>query len=90
MPTLAERSLRVALTGVVPDDDPSIIADMQAEIERLRHQLAIAVEALENIAEGNISVTDEMLVSKEALHVAMTRFSQETARTVIASIKGVL
>ena len=39
MPTLAERSLRVALTGVVPDDDPSIIADMQAEIERLQSAL---------------------------------------------------
>ena len=46
MPTLGERSLRVALTGVVPDDDPTIIADMQAEIERLRAILDAAIRIL--------------------------------------------
>jgi hypothetical protein len=40
MPTLADRAMRVALTGIVPDDDPSIIADMQAEIERLTERCA--------------------------------------------------
>ena len=35
MAILAERALRVAMTGVVPDDDPHVIADMQAEIDRL-------------------------------------------------------
>lgn len=36
MRSLVERSLRVVMTGVVPADDPHIIADMQAEIERAR------------------------------------------------------
>ena len=35
-PILSERAMRVALTGVVPDDGHTIIADMQAEIERLK------------------------------------------------------
>jgi hypothetical protein len=36
---MSDRSLRVAMSGVVHDDDPTIIADMQAEIERLQAAL---------------------------------------------------
>ena len=36
---MSDRSLRVAMTGFVHDDDPTIIADMQQEIERLRDEL---------------------------------------------------
>jgi len=32
---LADRALRVAMTGIVPVDDPHIIADMQARIDAL-------------------------------------------------------
>lgn len=35
-PTLSDRAFRVAIHGVVPEDDQSIIADMMAEIDRLR------------------------------------------------------
>ncbi len=35
---LSARSLRVALSGCVPDDDPHIIADMMGEIERLTRE----------------------------------------------------
>ena len=38
MKSLAERLLRVAMTGVVPTDDPHVIADAQAEIERLARE----------------------------------------------------
>lgn len=37
MPTIAERSLRVALSGHVHADDPTIIADMMAIIEARRN-----------------------------------------------------
>lgn len=36
MSTLSERLMKVALLGVVPDDDQHVIADANAEIERLR------------------------------------------------------
>ena len=36
---LGDRSLRVALSGCVQDDDPTIIADMMSEIETLRDLL---------------------------------------------------
>lgn len=39
MPSLAERSLRVAMTGAVPADDPTVIADMQNKINALREAL---------------------------------------------------
>jgi hypothetical protein len=35
MTVLAERALRVAMTGYIPADDPHIIADMQARIDAL-------------------------------------------------------
>lgn len=38
--SLAARSLRVALSGVVSDDDPHIIADMMGRIEELEEQVA--------------------------------------------------
>ena len=38
---LSERSLRVALYGFVPDDDPTIIADMMQEIATLRALLRL-------------------------------------------------
>lgn len=37
--TLADRSLRAAIAGSIPDDDPNLIDDMQAELERLRAAL---------------------------------------------------
>ena len=49
MPTLSDRSLRVAILGVVPDDDPHIIADMQMEIERLTTRCGRLRSALEKI-----------------------------------------
>lgn len=36
MSDLATRAFRVALYGRVPEDDPTIIADLVAEIERLQ------------------------------------------------------
>lgn len=39
MDTIADRSLRVAVLGVVPDDDPHIIADMMCRIEKLEAAL---------------------------------------------------
>ena len=33
---LSDRAMQVALTGEVPEDDPHVIADMMAEIDRLR------------------------------------------------------
>ena len=44
--SMSDRSLRVAMTGVVHDDDPTIIADMQLEIDRLRAELAEARKRL--------------------------------------------
>jgi hypothetical protein len=44
---LSGRSLRVALSGFVHDDDPTIIADMQAEIDRLRAENERLRERLE-------------------------------------------
>ena len=38
MKPLAERLLLVAMTGAVPADDPHVIADAQAEIDRLHLQ----------------------------------------------------
>jgi hypothetical protein len=36
---MSDRSLRVAMSGIVHDDDPEIIADMQRQIERLQAAL---------------------------------------------------
>ena len=41
---LSDRLMRVALAGVVPADDPHVLADVMLEIERLR-------QALQDIAE---------------------------------------
>jgi hypothetical protein len=41
MASLAERSLRVATSGVVPADDPHVIADMQHRIEALSGLLEV-------------------------------------------------
>ena len=41
---LSDRAMLVALTGEVQEDDPHIIADMMAEIDRLRAALN-AIEA---------------------------------------------
>lgn len=35
MRTLADRALTVAMTGAIPPDDPHVIAEMQAELDRL-------------------------------------------------------
>lgn len=39
MSDLSDRSLRVAMTGIVHDDDPTIIADMMVGIETLAEAL---------------------------------------------------
>jgi len=39
MTSLANRALRVAASGIVPADDPHVIADMQARIDMLSHLL---------------------------------------------------
>ena len=44
MDTIADRSFRVALTGVVPDDDPHIIADMMWRIEKLEEVAACLLD----------------------------------------------
>lgn len=49
MTTLAERSLRVAMLGYVPTDDPTIIADMQQTIERLTG----ALEQIRTVCDDN-------------------------------------
>lgn len=64
MQSLADRLLRVALLGVVPADDPHVIADAQAEIERLG-------AALEEIASG-LSIRDPYHIANEALGRAVT------------------
>lgn len=43
---MSERSLRVAMTGYVHDDDPTIIADMQQELDLIPQ----AIRAAENDA----------------------------------------
>ncbi len=45
MSDLSDRSLRVAIMGIVPDDDPTIIADMQDRIDALEAALQRIVES---------------------------------------------
>lgn len=60
MPTLSDRSFRVAITGRVPDDDPHIIADMQMEIERLTDENAALRHDLEKaLANHAADLTNE-------------------------------
>lgn len=44
------------------------------------------LEALNNIAAGNLGVTDAMLESREAMMAALARYCQETARIAVAKI----
>jgi hypothetical protein len=50
-PTLGDRALRVALTGVVPEDDPHVIADMQWELERRGKEIASLRAVLKECAD---------------------------------------
>lgn len=44
--TLAERAMRVAFYGAVPEDDQHVIADMMMRIERLEVALATIRDTL--------------------------------------------
>ena len=48
---MTDRSLRVAMTGTVHDDDPTIIADMQQKIDRQAERIKELEEALDRIAQ---------------------------------------
>lgn len=50
---MACRSFRVAMTGIVHDDDPEIIADMQRKIERLQSAL-VAIRDMKPDTTGGI------------------------------------
>lgn len=54
--------------------DPT--ASLTAEIERLR-------AALDDIANGRLSITDDMLVSKETMQTAIAEYSQRRAREAL-------
>jgi hypothetical protein len=60
MQTLAERSLRVAMTGIIPVDDPTIIADMQSELDELERLLRnwAAISKGLNLTKFNAEIRD--------------------------------
>lgn len=58
MQTLSDRLLTVAVTGAVQDSDPHVIADAQAEIERLGKEVLGLQIALDNCVDGG---THDML-----------------------------
>lgn len=80
-------------SGIVEDANGKPVAYLPARFANQADGAKVAnaitshgdlVTALEAIANGRIGVTDEMLTSKEAMHVALTKFSQDTARAALA------
>jgi hypothetical protein len=57
--SMADRSLRVAMSGVVHNDDPTIIADMQNEIDRLRAELAETRKRLDEMVSKQYDLNGE-------------------------------
>ena len=51
MTDLSARALRVAMSGIVPADDPHIIADLQAKIETDAKVIAALRGALQDIVD---------------------------------------
>lgn len=68
MATLEERALRVAMSGNVPTDDPWIIAEMQAEIDRLRGVVAKSAEILKrNLGHQTEKCYDALSILQRAI-----------------------
>lgn len=68
MSSISDRSLRVAMTGVVSDDDPHIIADMMCRIEELEQALKEirALAKFEQQQDTGLAMTCFSLIERKA------------------------
>lgn len=83
---------RSASTDMLRDEAADKIEQLQREVQdrdkveyALRNDVERLRAALDDIANGRLSVTDAMLVSKEAMQTAIAEYSQERARVALAA-----
>jgi hypothetical protein len=80
-PDLSHRLLRVAMLGVVPSDDPHVIADAQAELERLRKRGDILHEALVDIISYRCNGWNHACeIARKAMDDAMHAYEQSARK----------